>query len=224
LVLIFPGTEYRSLVRRLGSHRCVFGIRPTAVQNLGASHTIEQIVSACVMRLRRHAPHGPYALGGWCAAGVVALEMASQLEAEGDEVIFVALFDAREIILRPMNLALRRLVRCWRFVQRIAYFGAEVRRGGLRLGWQRTEAWWRESTATGGPDARLRLAPISAKIVVGKNSSSLGKGAPQGGFSQSRLHLGTFLSGRIHFPRGPGRPCLNASRTPRRGRRRNSCL
>jgi thioesterase domain-containing protein len=44
--------------------------------------------------MRAVQPAGPYFLGGWSMGGVVAFEMARQLEAEGERVALLALFDA----------------------------------------------------------------------------------------------------------------------------------
>jgi len=171
MVLVFAGAEFRNLVRRLGSDRCVLGVRSNGLDNLPAPRTIEQIASECVVRLKRHVPWGPYALGGWCAAGIVALEMARQLEAEGEQVRFVALLDARDILLRPMNQPHRTLVRSWRFVQRVAFFAAKVRRRGVRLLWRRAEAWRREVRADDSTDLlipalrRYRPKPWSGRTI-----------------------------------------------------------
>jgi thioesterase domain-containing protein len=40
-------------------------------------------------------PEGPYLLGGWSLGGVIAFEMARQLEAAGENVPLVVLFDSR---------------------------------------------------------------------------------------------------------------------------------
>jgi acyl-CoA synthetase (AMP-forming)/AMP-acid ligase II/thioesterase domain-containing protein/acyl carrier protein len=127
LVLIFPGTEYLSLVQSFAPDRAVLGIRGIGIERLPTPHTIEQIASECVARLRRHVPKGPYALAGWCASGIVALEMARRLEEGGEQVAFVALFDARDVFLPPMSQFRRTRVRCWRFAQRIAFTGLEMR-------------------------------------------------------------------------------------------------
>jgi acyl-CoA synthetase (AMP-forming)/AMP-acid ligase II/thioesterase domain-containing protein len=136
LVFIFPGTEYLSLVRSLGSDRDVLGIRDIGIEGLPGPHSIEQIASECVTRLRRHVPKGPYALAGWCASAIVALEVGRRLEEEGEKVAFVALLDARDIFLPPMNQFRRIVVRSWRFAQRIVFFGSEV-----RSLWQKTTNW-----------------------------------------------------------------------------------
>jgi len=136
LVLIFPVPEYMSLVRYLGPERDVLGIRYIGIERLPAPLTIEQVASECVARLRRHCPKGPYALAGWCADGIVALEMARQLEEGGEQVAFVALIDARDIFLPPMSKPRRMLVRSWRFAQRVVFFGSQV-----RMLWQREATW-----------------------------------------------------------------------------------
>jgi acyl-CoA synthetase (AMP-forming)/AMP-acid ligase II/thioesterase domain-containing protein/acyl carrier protein len=146
LVFIFPGTEYLSLVRSLGPDHDVLGIRDIGMEALpGAdspaphspgSHSIDQIASECVTRLRRHVPKGPYALAGWCASAIVALEVGRQLEEKGEQVAFVALLDARDIFLPPMNQLRRTVVRSWRFAQRIVFFGSEA-----RSLWQKAADW-----------------------------------------------------------------------------------
>jgi thioesterase domain-containing protein len=44
--------------------------------------------------IRQKQPHGPYYLGGMCAGGVIAYEMARQLEATGEGVELVVLLDS----------------------------------------------------------------------------------------------------------------------------------
>jgi len=149
--------ECQSLVRRMGSDRRVLGIRSTRIERLPAPHTIERIASECVVRLRRHFPQGPYALGGWCAAGIVALEMARQLEEDREQVAFVALFDARDVFLPPMNQTRRVLIRSWRFAQKIAFFASKVRRRGMQLLWQRAATW-----SVGVREATRRLQGLPA--------------------------------------------------------------
>jgi thioesterase domain-containing protein len=39
--------------------------------------------------------HGPYLLGGWSIGGLIALEMARQLQAQGEEIRLLAVFDTK---------------------------------------------------------------------------------------------------------------------------------
>ena len=55
---------------------------------------IEEMASDYLTALRAVQPEGPYLLGGWSLGGIVAFEMAQQLEAQGQKVALLALLDA----------------------------------------------------------------------------------------------------------------------------------
>lgn len=52
------------------------------------------MASAYLNALRQVQPAGPYLLGGWSLGGVIAYEMAQQLQRAGESVDLLALFDA----------------------------------------------------------------------------------------------------------------------------------
>lgn len=81
-----------NLARLLGSDQPFYVLPPQSfsVANLP---TIESMAAHHLQVLRAHTPHGPYRLGGYCAAGLVALEMAHQLARQGEAVELVALID-----------------------------------------------------------------------------------------------------------------------------------
>ncbi len=56
---------------------------------------IEEMASLYIEAMQTVRPEGPYFLGGWSVGGVVAFEMARQLEARGEQVALLALIDAR---------------------------------------------------------------------------------------------------------------------------------
>ena len=56
--------------------------------------SIEDMAAFYVEEIRTKQPHGPYLLGGMCAGGVIAYEMASQLIRSGESVELVAMLDA----------------------------------------------------------------------------------------------------------------------------------
>ncbi len=91
------GVEFRQMVPYLDGQPC-FGIRIHNFEDEPPPHTIEAIAARCRETLQSVQPHGPYMLGGWCFAGVVAFEIARQLEALGERVSLLALFDARGIL------------------------------------------------------------------------------------------------------------------------------
>ena len=59
-----------------------------------ADETLEQAAARYVREVRAVQPAGPYLLGGWSFGGVVAFEMARQIEAAGDSVALLALVDS----------------------------------------------------------------------------------------------------------------------------------
>ncbi len=62
-----------------------------------ATYGIKNIASRYIATLKKYQPKGPYILGGWCYGGVVAHEMAHQLEKEGEEVELLIMFDSHAV-------------------------------------------------------------------------------------------------------------------------------
>ncbi|MBR6219733.1 MAG: AMP-binding protein [Clostridia bacterium] len=60
-------------------------------------HGIRAIAANYIEILKRYQPNGPYLLGGWCYGGVVAHEMACQLEEVGEQVRHLFLLDAHAL-------------------------------------------------------------------------------------------------------------------------------
>jgi thioesterase domain-containing protein len=56
--------------------------------------TISELARDYVTIIRRKQPHGPYRIGGMSFGGIVAYEVAKQLEAAGEEIAGLALVDA----------------------------------------------------------------------------------------------------------------------------------
>ena len=57
------------------------------------STSVEKIASHYVKEIKLLQPIGPYCIGGFCAGGMIALEIAQQLEAKGDKVLSLVLFE-----------------------------------------------------------------------------------------------------------------------------------
>ena len=86
---------YRNLARRMPDDISVFGIEPRRLSRVPLAHTrIEDMARFYIEEMRKKQPAGPYMLGGLCAGGVIAYEMASQLKSASESVKLVALFDA----------------------------------------------------------------------------------------------------------------------------------
>jgi oxalate---CoA ligase len=86
---------YQSLARHLGPDQPVYGFQaPIREEGDAAPLEIEAMASAYLRELRAFEPSGPYYLGGLSFGGIVAFEMARQLQVEGQDVAVVALMDS----------------------------------------------------------------------------------------------------------------------------------
>ncbi|CAG1019580.1 dihydroaeruginoic acid synthetase [Burkholderiaceae bacterium] len=86
---------YSTLARHLGADQPVFAFQSQGLDGRSEPHElIEDMAAGYVAELRRQRPAGPYRLGGWSMGGVIAAEMAAQLEAAGEAVEGVVLFDS----------------------------------------------------------------------------------------------------------------------------------
>jgi thioesterase domain-containing protein len=63
--------------------------------------------------LRAFRPNGPYLLGGYCNGGLVALEMARRLQAQGEQVDFLLAIDtvSANVRLRWLQVLVKRLAK-----------------------------------------------------------------------------------------------------------------
>ncbi|HVR96470.1 MAG TPA: amino acid adenylation domain-containing protein, partial [Thermoanaerobaculia bacterium] len=80
--------SYVSLARQLEVDRPIYGVQAQG------DATVEEMAARYVQALREVQPEGPYSLGGWSMGGVVAFEMACQLERQGEVVEPVVLIDS----------------------------------------------------------------------------------------------------------------------------------
>ena len=86
---------YLNLARRLPSDVSVFGVEPLRAARVPLAHArIEYMAAFYIKCIREVQPAGPYLLGGLCAGGVIAYEIALQLKRAGEPVELVAILDA----------------------------------------------------------------------------------------------------------------------------------
>jgi thioesterase domain-containing protein/aryl carrier-like protein len=81
-----------ALAAEMPSERTVLGL-PAQPLSAAGSETIEGLAAGLIVRLREAQPHGPYSLGGHSLGGMIAYEMAAQLERVGEAVTRVLLLD-----------------------------------------------------------------------------------------------------------------------------------
>jgi thioesterase domain-containing protein len=121
---------YLNLARRMPEDFAVFGIEPRRIAGVPLAHlSIEEMAAFYVEEIRKEQSTGPYFLGGMCAGGVIAYEMASQLIRAGERVDLVAMLDAAlpHIAERPGRINQQRFDR---LKQALVSDGGPLQRAG----------------------------------------------------------------------------------------------
>lgn len=86
---VIPGyLFYHNLAIHLGNDQPLYGFEPVPNKN------IKETAAHYIKEMKEIQPNGPYFLGGYCAGGIMAYEMATQLIKQGDQIGLLALFEA----------------------------------------------------------------------------------------------------------------------------------
>lgn len=86
---------YLHVVANLPEQQTVYGLQAPGLTIGQEFETIEQTAAYHIQALRAVQPSGPYFLSGFCFGGLLAFEMAQQLQALGERVDFLAILDYR---------------------------------------------------------------------------------------------------------------------------------
>jgi amino acid adenylation domain-containing protein len=87
---------YAKLARYLDTQQPFYGLRARGVDELVEPHpTVELMAAEHVREIRTIQPRGPYFIGGACVGGVVALEIAQQLRAQGEPIGLLIVLDSQ---------------------------------------------------------------------------------------------------------------------------------
>ena len=85
---------YRDLAIQLGPSQTVYGLQSQGMDGLRPIlGRIEDMAALYVKAIRKTYPEGPYMLLGYCMGGSLALEIAQQLRAQGQEVAMLAMLE-----------------------------------------------------------------------------------------------------------------------------------
>ncbi len=86
---------YWSLARYLGTEQPFYGLQAKGLDGQTQPLSeIEEMAACYIEAMRVVQPSGPYLLGGWSMGGVIALEMAQQLQQQHQEVALLVLLDS----------------------------------------------------------------------------------------------------------------------------------
>ncbi|MET0625041.1 MAG: thioesterase domain-containing protein, partial [Pyrinomonadaceae bacterium] len=85
---------YAELSSRMGDDRPFYAFQSRGLDGAQTPLSrVEEMAAEYVRAMREVQPEGPYLVGGWSMGGVVAFEMARQLEAAGERTALLALLD-----------------------------------------------------------------------------------------------------------------------------------
>jgi thioesterase domain-containing protein len=87
------GFYCRELAGYLGADQPFYILEPYKFLDLPVPPTFEAMAAAHIEAMRAVQPDGPYLLGGFCNGGLMAYEMARQLQAQEQRVDLLALID-----------------------------------------------------------------------------------------------------------------------------------
>jgi amino acid adenylation domain-containing protein len=97
---------YRDLVKSLPEDVAVYGLRARGIdRKVLPTRRLEEIAAHYIEEIRAQQAEGPYFVGGLCFGGVVALEVAHQLEEQGGTVGLVVPIDAMPRNVKRQDLS-----------------------------------------------------------------------------------------------------------------------
>jgi amino acid adenylation domain-containing protein len=96
LYWLFGGATVRPLAETLGEDQPFLGVALERAdeERLVHSSSLAEFAAPMLSAIREAQPNGPYFIGGWCTAGILAYEVARQLMEQGCEVGLLVLVHA----------------------------------------------------------------------------------------------------------------------------------
>jgi acyl-CoA synthetase (AMP-forming)/AMP-acid ligase II/thioesterase domain-containing protein len=148
--------HFRHLARQLGPDQPFYALQSPAVEGAERPPTVEELARRYIEEIRAAQERGPYRIGGHCMGGAVALEMAQQLVAVGEDVALLALVNPAGEPRGTLGFKLRRSLQFARRAVRYA------RRGLLRkaIGY-RIRVWVPAARARAAPEERRDLERVN---------------------------------------------------------------
>jgi len=122
------GLYCHNLARHLGPDQPLYSVTPHGLDGGPLPWSIEAMAAERLEALQAIQPTGPYRLGGFCNGGVLAFEMARQLQRKGELVEALLLIDSRAVnaplCYRLLSRAIRHIARSlhWSDAKRRAFF------------------------------------------------------------------------------------------------------
>jgi len=155
MLCVGAGPLFRPFADALAPH-CRFQSVPTPLERESIT-SIEELAAQTVPSILESNPDGPIMVAGWSLAGVVAVEVAAQLERAGREVTAVILFDTLSPARHRQWFAASPRIRNWQLnLVKLRYHLEEAMTLGPRHSWRYLFDTFRDARARGKYDRLLR--------------------------------------------------------------------
>jgi thioesterase domain-containing protein/acyl carrier protein len=206
---------YAELAGRLGDGQLFYGLQAHGMDGEDEPDMdVATMAARYIEAVRRVQPEGPYRLGGYCYGGVVAYEMARQLQEQGQETEIVAIFEGyapRRGSRRERIWSSPGLIR--QYIRNLPYWWKDFVTLGLRGMWARTGRVMRM--------ARRRLLrrmgreiPVNLRSIIDEDTAHI----PEIHRRLMEIHVRAMMdyapapyAGQVHLFRVAGR---SLTRTP----------
>jgi len=88
--------HFANLARHLAPDQPVYGFEQQGMDGNKPPHqSVEEMAAYYIREMKTVSPDGPYSLMGRCMGGIVAYEMALQLQSQGDAIAFLGILDTQ---------------------------------------------------------------------------------------------------------------------------------
>jgi amino acid adenylation domain-containing protein len=207
----YGGLYCHNLARHLGPDQPLYSVTPHGLDGGPLPWSIETMAADRIEALKVIQPTGPYRLGGLCNGGVLAFEMARQLQSRGESVEALLLVDSRALNAplryRLLSRAIGRLARGldWSDAKRRAVF-LRLRRFDEACTWavflrlrRFVEAYRAHAQPDGGGRARFVLHKV--RTVLRRSfwpTAEDGPPPPPAYVQRLRDCLRDYVPGRYH--------------------------
>jgi acyl transferase domain-containing protein/thioesterase domain-containing protein len=154
--------NYQPMAKALGPDQPFYAFRSLHLAGESIREaSVEELASAYIKEMRALLPHGPYLIGGGSFGGIVAVEMAQQLYAQGAEPASVVLFDTSAPGSVHQVAATEKMRGFWR---RLREQGAPYLLRKIAL---KGDDWWQRLVRLGKDVALVGYTRIGRDVPVG---------------------------------------------------------
>ncbi|MEP6732479.1 MAG: amino acid adenylation domain-containing protein [bacterium] len=213
----------RRLAPLAAPHSPIYLLGTVGIDNEVRPWTIEEMARIHIAELRKMQPHGPYRVGGFCVGGIVAFEMAVQLQRAGERIERLVIVDSAAVNVhvrgaKPLLSFVRgaddneRMTRQSVFMTRLRWYELRVRQVrrqpmSKRVEWVSTNVArrWRslfEARTNGGGEVRPNHGQVShddqTKELASALRTQIAAGPGSGVLLMQERAASVYFGGHFH--------------------------